>query len=118
VAVEHDGRQTVSMLVRRDGETVAQLLTRVDLAIAKAGVDEVNSKHIPPNVHQILNGHLRNPSGLSTRSPPYGYESWRAHYLFPRPARTNQCENRVAHQLQAYQKAQMFGFQITEIPVA
>jgi hypothetical protein len=41
------------MLVRRDAETVAQLLTRLDLAIAKARlegvrVDEVNAKHIPP----------------------------------------------------------------------
>lgn len=52
VAVAHDGRQTVSMLVRHDGETVAQLLTRLDLAIAKARlegvrVDEVNTRHIP-----------------------------------------------------------------------
>ena len=34
VAVAHDGRQTVSMLLRREGETVTQLLTRLDLAIA------------------------------------------------------------------------------------
>lgn len=47
VAVAHDGRQTVSMLLRREGETVTQLLTRLDLAIAKAlnegtRTDEVN----------------------------------------------------------------------------
>ena len=47
VAVAHDGRQTVAMLLRREGETVAELLTRLDLAIAKARaegirVDEVN----------------------------------------------------------------------------
>ena len=52
MAVAHDGRQTVSMLVRRDGETVAQLLTRLDLAIAKARaegvrVDEVNARPFP-----------------------------------------------------------------------
>ena len=52
VAVAHDGRQTVAMLVRRDGETVAELITRLDLAIAKARlegvrVDEVNARHIP-----------------------------------------------------------------------
>jgi hypothetical protein len=47
VAVAHDGRQTVAMLLRREGETVSELLTRLDLAIAKARaegirVDEVN----------------------------------------------------------------------------
>lgn len=47
VAVAHDGRQTVAMLLRREEETVAELLTRLDLAIAKARtegirVDEVN----------------------------------------------------------------------------
>ena len=47
LAVAHDGRQTVAMLLRREGETVAELLTRLDLAIAKARtegirVDEVN----------------------------------------------------------------------------
>ena len=35
VAVAHDGRQTVSMLLRREGETVTQLLTRLDLAVGK-----------------------------------------------------------------------------------
>ena len=47
VAVAHDGRQTVAMLLRREGETVSELLARLDLAIAKARaegirVDEVN----------------------------------------------------------------------------
>ena len=47
VAVAHDGRQTVAMLLRREGETVTQLFTRLDLAIAKAltegtCTDEVN----------------------------------------------------------------------------
>ena len=47
VAVAHDGRQTVAMLLRREGETATELLTRLDMAIAKAiaegvRVDEVN----------------------------------------------------------------------------
>src|SRR5580700_8353168 len=32
IAVAHEGRQTLAMLVRRKGETLAQLLTRLDLA--------------------------------------------------------------------------------------
>jgi hypothetical protein len=55
VAVAHDGRQTVAMLLRRKGESVTELLTRLDLAIAKAfsegiRVDEVNpisQQHFP-----------------------------------------------------------------------
>jgi len=47
VAVAHDGRQTVAMLLRREGETATELLTRLDGAIGKAiaegvRVDEVN----------------------------------------------------------------------------
>jgi hypothetical protein len=47
VAVAHDGRQTVAMLLRRKGESVTELLTRLDLAITKAiregtRIDEVN----------------------------------------------------------------------------
>ena len=47
VAVAHDGRQTVAMLLRRKEESVTELLTRLDLAIAKAysegiRIDEVN----------------------------------------------------------------------------
>jgi len=38
VAVAHDGPQTVSMLLRREGEAVTQLLTRPDLAIAQASL--------------------------------------------------------------------------------
>ena len=55
VAVAHDGRQTVSMLLRREEETVTELLARLDVAIAKAlneGIrtDEVNplsQKYVP-----------------------------------------------------------------------
>jgi len=47
VAVAHDGRQTVAMLLRREGETATELLTRLNMAIGKAiaegiRVDEVN----------------------------------------------------------------------------
>jgi len=49
VAVAHDGHKTQSMLVRRERETLAELLTRLDLAIDKArneGIrtDEVNKQ--------------------------------------------------------------------------
>ena len=49
VAVTHDGHKTLSMLVRREGETLAQLFTRLDLAIDKARtegvrIDEVNKQ--------------------------------------------------------------------------
>ena len=47
VAIANDGHNSLAMLVRRDGETLAQLLTRLDAAIAKAYdedkfTDEVN----------------------------------------------------------------------------
>ena len=41
VAVAHEGRNTLAMLVRRKGETLTQLLTRLDLAIARAQTEEV-----------------------------------------------------------------------------
>ena len=48
VAVAHDGRQTVSMLLLREGETVAQLLTRLDLAIAKAFTEGTRTDEVNP----------------------------------------------------------------------
>ncbi|MDO8767468.1 MAG: hypothetical protein Q7K57_01915 [Burkholderiaceae bacterium] len=50
VAIANDGHSSLAMLVRRDGETLTQLLTRLDAAIAKAYgeekfTDEVN---VPP----------------------------------------------------------------------
>ena len=48
VAVAHDGRQTVSMLLRREGETVTQLLTRLDLAIAKALTEGIRTDEVNP----------------------------------------------------------------------
>jgi hypothetical protein len=49
VAIANDGENTLAMLVRQKGETLVQLLTRLDLAIAKAYkeevfTDEINSK--------------------------------------------------------------------------
>jgi hypothetical protein len=49
VAIAADGPNTLAMLVRREKETLNQLLTRLDLAIARAFVediftDEVNSR--------------------------------------------------------------------------
>jgi hypothetical protein len=41
VAVAHEGKHTLAMLVRRKGETLAQLLTRLDLAIARAQTEDV-----------------------------------------------------------------------------
>lgn len=50
VAIAHEGRNTLAMLVRRKGETLAQLLTRLDLAIARAQTDDVFTDEInnPP----------------------------------------------------------------------
>ena len=48
LAVAHDGRQTVAMLLRREGETVAELLTRLDLAIAKARSDGIRVDEVNP----------------------------------------------------------------------
>ena len=64
VALASDADTTLAMLARRKGETLAQLLTRLDLAIAKAhdeGVftDEINScaaanSHLPwPLKHAV-----------------------------------------------------------------
>jgi hypothetical protein len=46
VAVAHEGRNTLAMLVRRKGETLAQLLTRLDLAIARAQTDDIFTDEI------------------------------------------------------------------------
>jgi hypothetical protein len=50
VAIANDGHNSLAMLVRRDGETLTQLLNRLDAAIGKAYAentltDEVN---VPP----------------------------------------------------------------------
>jgi hypothetical protein len=48
VAVASDGDSTLAMLVHRKGETLAQLLTRLDLAIAKAYTEDVFTDEINP----------------------------------------------------------------------
>jgi hypothetical protein len=54
VAVAHDGRQTVSMLLRREGETVTQLLTRLDVAIAKALTEGIRTEEVNPISQQYF----------------------------------------------------------------
>ncbi len=48
VAMAHEGRNTLAMLKRRKGETLAQLLTRLDLAIARAQTDDIFTDEINP----------------------------------------------------------------------
>jgi hypothetical protein len=48
VAVAHEGRNTLAMLIRRKGETLAQLLTRLDLAIARAQTEDVFTDEVNP----------------------------------------------------------------------
>jgi len=48
VATACDGDSTLAMLVRRRGETLAQLLTRLDLAIAKAYNEEIFTDETNP----------------------------------------------------------------------
>jgi hypothetical protein len=48
VAVAHEGRHTLAMLKRRKGESLAQLLSRLDLAIARAHTDDIFTDEINP----------------------------------------------------------------------
>ena len=48
VAVASDGDTTLAMLLRRKGEALAQLLTRLDLAIAKAYNEDIFTDEINP----------------------------------------------------------------------
>ena len=48
VAVASDEHNALAMLVRRDGETLAQLLTRLDQAIAKALDEDIYTDEINP----------------------------------------------------------------------
>ena len=48
VAIAHEGRTTLAMLKRQKGESLAQLLTRLDLAIARAHTDDVITDEINP----------------------------------------------------------------------
>jgi hypothetical protein len=48
VAVANDEDNCLAMLRRRQGETLAQLLTRLDLAIAKAFTEDIFTDEINP----------------------------------------------------------------------
>ena len=48
VAVANDEDNCMAMLVRRDGETLAQLLARLDRAIGKALTDDIFTDEINP----------------------------------------------------------------------
>jgi hypothetical protein len=48
VAVAHEGRHTLAMLKRQKGESLAQLLYRLDLAIARAHTDDIFTDEINP----------------------------------------------------------------------
>ncbi len=49
VAVASDEHNALAMLVRRDGETLAQLLTRLDQAVAKALDEDIYTDEINPS---------------------------------------------------------------------
>jgi hypothetical protein len=51
IATASDGHNCLAMLVRRKGETLTQLLTRLDLAIAKLYTEDIFTDEInpPPN---------------------------------------------------------------------
>lgn len=49
VAIANDGHNTLAMLARRDGETLAQLLTRLDQALAKALDEDIYTDEINPS---------------------------------------------------------------------
>jgi len=48
IAVAHEGRNTLAMLKRRKGESLGQLLSRLDLAIARAQTDDIFTDEINP----------------------------------------------------------------------
>ena len=48
VAVAHGGCQTVAMLLRHEGETVTELLTRLDLVVAKALTESIHTDEVNP----------------------------------------------------------------------
>jgi hypothetical protein len=50
VAVATDGHNTLAMLKRRPGETLTQLLTRLDQAIERAWMEEIYTDEINPPV--------------------------------------------------------------------
>jgi hypothetical protein len=65
VAVAHEGTNTLAMLVRREGETLLQLLTRLDFAIARAQADDIFTDEVNPP-------RARSAPSRSTPSLQYG----------------------------------------------
>lgn len=64
VAVATDGHNTLAMLKRRPGETLTQLLTRLDQAIERAWTEEIHTDEINPPVSyasQIASKHRGRP---------------------------------------------------------
>ena len=60
VAVATDGHNSLAMLKRRPGETLAQLLTRLDQAIERAWTEEIYTDEInPPVAHTFRAGSKR-----------------------------------------------------------
>ena len=52
IAVAHDGHSTLAMLLRRPGETMAQLLARLDQAIDKALIEDIYTDEVnAPSSH-------------------------------------------------------------------
>ena len=54
VAVATDGHNSLAMLKRRPGETLAQLLTRLDQAIDRAWTEDIYTDEINPPVSSIF----------------------------------------------------------------
>ena len=52
VAVANDGHNALAMLVRREGETLVQLLIRLDLAIARAHTEDIFTDESNPSKRQ------------------------------------------------------------------
>jgi hypothetical protein len=48
VAIAHEGRHTLAMLKRQKGESLTELLSRLDLAIARAHTDDIFTDEINP----------------------------------------------------------------------
>jgi len=60
VAVATDGHNSLAMLKRRPGETLIQLLTRLDQAIERAWIEEIYTDEInPPTSYTFRAGSKR-----------------------------------------------------------
>ena len=59
VAVATDGHNSLAMLKRRPGETLMQLLTRLDQAIERAWAEEIYTDEINPPSHTFRAGSKR-----------------------------------------------------------